>query len=89
METFSRSVQNGFIDDTNTWSDPSYPDQIFLGAPRSYEIETSFKILIAGVRHCRRIRTRDLIQLWDLSMGFGSHNGRQICGLMPRKSRWS
>ena len=51
METFSRSVQNGFIDDTNTWSDPSYPDQIFLGAPRSYEIETSFKILIAGVRH--------------------------------------
>ena len=38
METFSRSVQNGFIDDTNTWSDPSYPDQISLGAPRSYEI---------------------------------------------------
>ena len=26
-----------------TWSDPSYPDQIFLGAPRTYEIETSFK----------------------------------------------
>jgi outer membrane receptor protein involved in Fe transport len=25
------------------WSDPSYPDQIFLGAPRTYEIETSFK----------------------------------------------
>jgi hypothetical protein len=47
------------------------------------------QILIAGVRHCRRIQTRDLIQLWDLSMGFGSHNGRQICGLMPRKSRWS
>ena len=43
METFSRSVQNGVIDDTNTWSDPSYPDQISLGAPRSYEIETSFK----------------------------------------------
>nr|WP_244424433.1 TonB-dependent receptor [Bradyrhizobium sp. BTAi1] len=25
------------------WSDPNYPDQIFLGAPRTYEIETSFK----------------------------------------------
>jgi iron complex outermembrane receptor protein len=25
------------------WSDPSYPDQIFLGAPRTYEVETSFK----------------------------------------------
>ena len=44
METFSRSVQNGFIDDTNTWSDPSYPDQISLGAPRSYEIEDVLQI---------------------------------------------
>jgi iron complex outermembrane recepter protein len=26
-----------------TWSDPSYPDLIFLGAPRTYELETSFK----------------------------------------------
>lgn len=26
-----------------TWSDPFYPDQIFLGARRTYEIETSFK----------------------------------------------
>ena len=25
------------------WSDQFYPDQIFLGAPRTYEIETSFK----------------------------------------------
>jgi iron complex outermembrane recepter protein len=25
------------------WSDPFYPDQIFLGAPRTYEVETSFK----------------------------------------------
>ncbi|KRQ17134.1 TonB-dependent receptor [Bradyrhizobium manausense] len=25
------------------WSDPFYPDQIFLGARRTYEIETSFK----------------------------------------------
>ncbi|MBH5388559.1 TonB-dependent receptor [Bradyrhizobium sp. CNPSo 4019] len=25
------------------WSDPFYPDQIFLGAARTYEIETSFK----------------------------------------------
>ena len=32
---------------TNTqyaaWSDPFYPDQIFLGAPRTYEVEASFK----------------------------------------------
>ncbi|HXH46821.1 MAG TPA: TonB-dependent receptor [Bradyrhizobium sp.] len=26
-----------------TWSDPFYPDQIFLGARRTYEIATSFK----------------------------------------------
>ena len=26
-----------------TWSDPSYPDQIFPGAPRTCEIETFFK----------------------------------------------
>ncbi|WP_257166812.1 TonB-dependent siderophore receptor [Bradyrhizobium sp. SRS-191] len=25
------------------WSDPFYPDQIFLGAPRTYEVEASFK----------------------------------------------
>lgn len=25
------------------WSDPFYPDQVFLGARRTYEIETSFK----------------------------------------------
>jgi iron complex outermembrane receptor protein len=24
-------------------SDPFYPDQIFLGAPRTYEVEASFK----------------------------------------------
>ena len=24
------------------WSDPNYPDQVFLGVPRTYEIETSF-----------------------------------------------
>lgn len=26
-----------------TWSDPFYPDQIFLGAPRTYEVSASFK----------------------------------------------
>lgn len=26
-----------------TWSNPFYPDQIFLGAPRTYELEASFK----------------------------------------------
>ena len=25
------------------WGDPSYPDQVILGAPRSYEIAASFK----------------------------------------------
>ncbi|MGJ5177503.1 TonB-dependent receptor [Bradyrhizobium oligotrophicum] len=25
------------------WNDPFYPDQIFLGAPRTYEVEASFK----------------------------------------------
>ena len=25
------------------WSDPSYPDQILLGAPRSYEVAAAFK----------------------------------------------
>ncbi|MGJ4949894.1 TonB-dependent receptor domain-containing protein [Bradyrhizobium sp. HKCCYLS20291] len=25
------------------WSDPFYPDQIFLGTPRTYEVEASFK----------------------------------------------
>lgn len=26
-----------------TWGDPFYPDQVFLGAPRTYELEASFK----------------------------------------------
>jgi len=26
-----------------TWSDPFYPDQILLGAPRSYELTALFK----------------------------------------------
>jgi iron complex outermembrane receptor protein len=25
------------------WGDPSYPDQILLGAPRSYEVSAAFK----------------------------------------------
>ena len=25
------------------WGDPGYPDQIILGAPRSYEVGASFK----------------------------------------------
>jgi iron complex outermembrane receptor protein len=25
------------------WSDPGYPDQVFLGAPRTYEVSASAK----------------------------------------------
>ena len=25
------------------WSDPGYPDQVLLGAPRTYEVAASFK----------------------------------------------
>ena len=25
------------------WSDPGYPDQVYLGAPRTYEVAASFK----------------------------------------------
>jgi iron complex outermembrane receptor protein len=25
------------------WSDPGYPDQVYLGAPRSFDVALSFK----------------------------------------------
>jgi hypothetical protein len=29
--------------DAAVWGDPSYPDQILLGAPRTYELAAAFK----------------------------------------------
>src|SRR6202000_835963 len=58
------------------WGDPGYPDQIILGAPRSYEVAASFKWWRLFLR--RDVRGRDhVLPFGDVGLDPLGHNFRR------------